>query len=172
MSNPRTAFLVGLLLAIAAAMAGCTDKDDGATDGTDDTGGTGGTGGNRTTPATPEPFVLEDSGAIAGPFSKAWGIEVENVAFTSAMIHFALSGAQAGAPPTARVNLELQDPEGAIIKSAVLGLGGEGDMVEWTLTPVDLPAAGTYSLVATSGGDAPLPSVGIANYELAASVTY
>lgn len=175
----RSRILLVLLVA-TALVAGCTkpgadDPDDGTNGtpgGNGGTGGTGGSGGSGT--ATPEDFNLTDSGSIQGPFSRSWDIEVENVGFTNAMIHFTLTGVQAGAPPTARVNLVLADPDGATVLSGVAGVGGDGDAIEWTLTPAELPMAGTYVLTATAGSDtpAPVPSVGLANFDLLAMVEY
>ena len=165
--------LVALLLA-TALLAGCTNKDD-AGDGGDDGNGTGNGGGNGGAgngTATPEDFNLTDSGSINGPFAQTWDLVVENVGFTRATVHFALTGAQAGAPPTARVNLVLRDPDGAAVMSSTLGLGGSGNAVDWTLTPAELPVAGTYTLAAVADSATPLPSAGLANYELAVLVTY
>lgn len=170
----RTRLLLVLLLSMAL-LAGCTNKGDDGAPGDNNTpgsGGTGGTGGPGAGTADVQDFNLTDSGAIQGPFTKQWDVEVANVGFTNAMVHFALTGAQAGAPPTARVNLVLLDPEGGVVKSAVAGLGGSGDTIEWTFTAADLSTAGTYTLQATAGDQAPLPSVGIANYDLMVMVEY
>lgn len=167
----RTWTILACALLATSLVAGCTNKDDPADDGTNETGGNGGTGGPPANASTPTDFNLTDSGAISGPFSQTWAIEVENVAFSSAMIHFALSGVQGGAPPTARVNLALTDPEGAEVMSATLGLGGAAS-VDWTLTAAELPVPGTYTLAAVADATTPLPSAGLANYELAATITY
>lgn len=164
------------LLAIALVFvlfAGCTNKDGDADPGADNNGTTGGGGGGAGNDlTTPSDFNLSDSGQIAGPFSQSWPIEVENVAFRSATVHFALSGAQAGAPPTARVNLALTDPDGAVVMSATIGLGGSGDSVDWTLTAAELATAGTYTLAAVADDSSPLPSAGLASWEMAVLVTY
>lgn len=169
----RTWALLATFLLAFAALAGCTksdEGDDGAPMPTNPTDGSGGSDGGSA--AAPEDFLLEDGGDIQGPFSQSWSIEVENVAYSMAMIHFELAGLEAGAPPTARVNLQLADPDGNVVKGAVLGLGGEGNAASWELTPAETPVPGTYVLSAVSGSDAPLPSLGLASYTLHAEVTY
>lgn len=167
----RTWTILTALLLASAALAGCTSKDDGddgAADGsTPDAGGSG--PGNGT--ATVEDFLLEDAGMIQGPFQESWDVVVENVAFRSALVEFALQGVQAGAPPAARVQLVLSDPDGAPVKTATLGIGGEGDSVSWTLTNAEIQAAGTYTLQATAQ-QGPVPSGGVAQYTLHAVVDY
>jgi hypothetical protein len=165
----RTWALAAILL-LASVLAGCTNADDGAGDGTP-TPGPGNGGGDGAT-APPADFLIEDAGAITGPFDETWDVVVANVAYDSASIHFELAGLQAGAPPTARVNLELADPDGSVVKSATLGVGGSGNAVTWELTPADTPTAGTYTLRAVAGSDAPLPSAGFATWALHAQVTY
>ncbi|HUR68883.1 MAG TPA: hypothetical protein VM370_06520 [Candidatus Thermoplasmatota archaeon] len=165
----RSWVLFATLLLATALVSGCTKKGEDATPTpTTPTG----SGGNGTASANISDFNITESGPIVGPFSQSWSIEVENVAFTSAMIHFALTGAQAGAPPTAHVNLQLIDPDGNEVISDTLGLGGSGNAVDWSFTSADLPAPGTYTLQAVAGSQAPLPSVGLANYELSAMVMY
>ena len=168
----RTWALLGTLL-VATLAAGCTKGGDDPGSGGTPTPADGGTtptpGGNAT---TPDDFTLEDSGAFQGPFQQTWDIPVENVAYTAATIQFELAGVQAGAPPTARVNLQLADPEGNIVKSTTLGVGGSGNSAAWDLTPADTPTPGTYTLSAVSGSDLPLPSGGVATWTLLAQITY
>lgn len=164
--------LVATLLFASAALAGCTKPDagdDGApTTPTLPTGGSDGGG----TGATPEDFLLDDGGTIQGPFSQSWNIEISNVAYSMAMVHFELAGLEAGAPPTARVNLQLADPDGNVVKSAIVGVGGDGNAASWDLTPAETPVPGTYVLSAVAGSDAPVPSLGLATWSLHAEVMY
>lgn len=180
MHMARRWILLATLVLAAALVAGCTNKgtptpvgnDTNTTPGVTPTKPGGGTTINGTKPADTN---VTDSGAISGPFSKTWDIAVPNVGFKSAEIQFTLTGAQAGAPVTARVNLQLTDKDGKVVKSDTVGLGGSGDSVDWKLTVAELPAAGTYTLAAVAGAGpapAPVPSVGVANYALTAMVMY
>lgn len=179
-------------LLVTAALAGCTSDAppaDGTTTpptgttptggtGTTPTGGTGTTtpptsGGNTTNPpANPAPVTA--SGQIAGPFEEEWAIPVPAVSPRAMTIQFNLTGAQPGAPVTASVFLVLKDPQGATVKSANLGLGGSGDKVDWAFSAADVTATGDYKLQATARSDLPqpVPSGGVANYQLTATVTY
>lgn len=189
----RTTAVLLATLAAATALAGCFGGDDG--------GGAAATTPAPTTTTTPpaatptgsaapqtpsvpqtRPAPVEDAGAIQGPFDKTWAIDVPRVGATGMSLVFSLAGVEAGAPVTARVNLVLADPDGAPIKTAVVGLGGEADSVSWMLTPSEVARAGTYSLQATAGdptgGQAPaplpvgVPSGGLANFGLYAQVEY
>lgn len=181
MAARKWTLLAALLLA-GAVLAGCTAPD--APDAPAPQPPAGGEPGASDPPASPPRDVkpapapkvepVYDSGAIEGPFEKEWKLDVPTMGFRSADIAFTLLGAQPGAPPTARVYLAFLDPDGKEIKSAVLGLGGSGNEVTWSFPNGDMPRAGTYRIVATAQpqDDGALPSVGFANYELAAQVNY
>lgn len=164
--------LVATLLLASAALAGCTKpdavEDDTPTTPTIPTGGSGG----ESPGATPEDFLLDDGGTIQGPFSQSWNVEIANVAYSMALVHFELAGLEAGAPPTARVNLQLADPDGNVVKSGVVGVGGDGNAASWDLTPAETPVPGTYVLSAVAGSDLPVPSLGLATWTLHAEVMY
>lgn len=179
-------FLV-LLLGSALLLAGCTSPgDEPATDPApkapaSNPGGNNPGGSNAAAPPAQQPppahhdaEPLQDAGDVAGPFEKAWNLEVASVAFREAHVEFSLAGAQAGAPPTARVELALVDPQGNVLKKESVGLGADADALSWTLRAADLPAAGTYVLKATSApaGAGSLPSAGFAKYTLHAEVLY
>lgn len=172
--------LVALALP-AALLAGCTAPEDTPSDDTTPQPGPGpGPGGSdpppQDQPESVDAAPVDDSGDIVGPFQKAWELEVATIAFREAHVTFALAGAQAGAPPTASVQFSLLDPDGKVVKTALVGLGGEGDSLEWTLRAADLPSAGTYVLEAASTPTATAPGVpaapGLAKYTLHAEVVY
>lgn len=178
-------FLV-LVLASALLLAGCTSSgDEPATDpapeapapnpGAKSPGGaTGAAPPAQQHPPAHQSEPVQDAGDIAGPFAKAWNVDVASVAFREVRVDFALAGAQAGAPPTARVELALLDPAGNVVKTQAVGLGADVDSLSWTLRAADMPAPGTYVLQATSSQAAPagLPSGGLAKYTLHAEVLY
>lgn len=182
--------LLVLLVALAlpaALLAGCTSNDDGGDAGTPPPAGSGGDAdapgasrpgnGAANPPHAAHAEPVEDAGDIAGPFEKTWNLDVASVAFREARVDFALAGAQAGAPPTARVQLSLLDPNGAVVKTESVGLGAPADSLSWTLRAADLPAPGTYVLQATAtpsadAGPGALPSAGLAKYTLHAEVMY
>lgn len=167
------AFLVS-----AALAAGCTSgndpasptPDDGATPPPNTQPGTGGTPAPKPS-ARPEPIA--EAGDIQGAFDKAWTLSVPSVGARGMTVWFNLSGLEADAPPTARVTLRLLDDEGNAVESAVLGVGGDADAIEWRLTGVDIAEPGTYKLEATAETPAgALPSFGLAKYQLYAFVEY
>lgn len=178
--------ILAALLVAALATAGCAKEedtppgDDGTTTTTTPpTGGvttttppTNGTGGGNPPPAQ---APIEDSGAVNGPFDKSWTIPVPQVSPKVVTVLFNLTGAQPGAPVTARVHLDFVSPDGTVLKSAVVGLG-ESPSVAWAFQPADIPTAGDYVLKASAaspGAGAPgLPSGGVANYQLYALVEY
>lgn len=167
--------LVALLL-VATVLAGCTAPEnapeaDPAPSRPGPKGPAGAAPGHPTDHAAP----VEDAGDIAGPFQKTWDLHVASVAFREAHVEFALAGAQPGAPPTARVQFSLLDPEGNVVKTALVGLGGDSDTLSWTLRAADLPAPGTYTLQAVNGVSADptsLATPGLAKYTLHAQVLY
>lgn len=125
-------------------------------------------------PAQPAPttVTVRDAGEIAGPFEKAWNLDVPQVGFRGIDIAFALTGVQEGLPPTARIYFALQDANGETLISAILTAAEPS--LTWSPTAGDIPQAGMYKLVAsaeptTIGG---VPSFGFANYALDASVQY
>lgn len=166
MSGPR---LVALLLA-ALLLAGCTGDDappadDGAAP---PPGGSGGPSRGAPQPA-PQATPVSESGDVSGPFEGAWTIVVPSVGARGLVVDFNLTGAQAGAPPTARVELTLLGPDGAVLETAVAGLGGAADAVHWRLGPSAVAQPGDYVLQAKAApGD--LPSGGLARYSLYAAV--
>lgn len=179
--------ILAALLVAALATAGCAKEedmppgDDGTTTTTTPpTGGattttppTNGTGGGATPPPAQKP--VEDAGTINGPFDKSWTIPVPQVSPKVVTVLFNLTGAQAGAPATARVHLDFVSPDGTVLKSAVVGLG-ESPSVAWAFQPADIPTAGDYVVKASAapspGGAPGLPSGGVANYQLYALVEY
>lgn len=173
---------LAMLLAAAALTAGCTSDDepgDGTTTTSPPTGTTTATpppGGNTTPPPGPAPQPVTDAGSIAGPFEKSWTITVPRLSPRAVTVNFNLTGAQAGAPPTAKVYLEFASPDGAVLKSTSVGLGGSGDSVAWSFTAADIAVTGDYVLRASASppaaGAPGLPSGGVANYELYALVEY
>lgn len=184
--HPRLSPLVASLV-VLAALAGCVKDDatppaDGGTTPvtstptptTPGTGGGGGSGGN-----VQNPPPVTDKGSIQGPFDKSWTVPVPAVSPKAVTVVFNLTGVQAGAPPTASVFLAFKDPDGKTIKSAALGVGGSGNSVNWGFTAADILLTGDYKLVAsanpTPGGapaPTPLPSGGLANYDMSATVEY
>lgn len=185
----RLLVLLAALALPATLLAGCTSNNDGG--GNDDSsnappadrnngnGAPGNGAGVGSRPSQPRAEPVQDAGDVAGPFEKAWNLEVASVAFREAHVQFSLAGAQAGAPPTARVQLSLLDPNGALVKTESVGLGAPGDSLSWTLRAADMPAPGTYVLKATATPDANaspgpgvLPSAGLAKYTLHAEVLY
>lgn len=125
-------------------------------------------------PVRPVVAPVADKGAIQGPFAKKWTLTLPQVGVREMNVDFKLTGAQAGAPPTARLVLKLVGPEGEVLKSATVGLGGSANQVAWALSGADVPMAGDYVLEATSEsaqGHA-LPSGGLGNYELAMGAQY
>lgn len=172
------------MLLLAASLAGCakeTPPPDSSTTTTTPTGSTPTTtptgNGTTTPPATPNPDPVTDKGAMQGPFDKTWTVDVPAISPKNVAINFNMTGAQPGAPVTAHVSLVLTGPDGKVLKTAELGLGGNGDKVAWTLSAGDIVSAGALTLKATTGaspgGPAPgIPSGGIANYELYAYVEY
>lgn len=179
------ALLATLLL--PALLAGCTGDEPPAMepDETPPAGGSGsgatppadGSGGSATPPAPavkPTTKPVEANGEIAGPFEESWDLAVPAANPRQAVVAFALAGMQEGAPPTARVNIGLYDPEGTLLKSETLGLGGTADSLSWTLGAADLPAAGTYSIRASSQPETGglVPSAGFAKFTLYALVEY
>lgn len=167
---PVRAWTIATLLLVTTILAGCTGSDEGGDEADATTPAPDGGGSGPSAP--PQDFLIEDAGEITGPFTRTWSIDVDNVAYSAANIHFEMAGLQAGAPPTARVHLQLSDPEGNPVKTATLGVGGSGDSITWGLTPADTPTAGTYTLRAVAGSDDPLPSAGFASWALHAQVTY
>lgn len=169
--------LVAVLVA-AVILAGCTNPDATPSDeapGGDPAApapGRGGASPPATGAAVPRDVLLEDAGALEGPFSASWPLTIENVAFRAAAVEFSLQGPQAGAPATARVRLALIDPAGNEVKSEVVGLGGAGDALAWTLTNAEIQQAGVYTLAAMSQAEGPLPSVGVGSYSLRAVIDY
>lgn len=175
--------LLAALLVVGAALAGCTSPSDSpapkqpqAQPPAGEQPGPADPPAAQPAKPAPAPKVepVYDSGAIQGSFEKAWTLDVPTMGFRSADVAFVLTGAQPGAPPTARVYLAFLDPDGKEIKSAILGLGGAANEVTWSFPNGDMPRAGAYRIVATAEpqDDAALPSVGFANYELAAQVNY
>ena len=178
--------LLVLLLAAATLTAGCTKEDGG--DGGDGGNTTPTGGGTTTTPPTtngttpgggnaPTTAPVTDAGAVQGPFEKSWTLAVPQVSPRMVTVLFNLTGAQAGVPPTARVHLEFLSPEGQVLKSTDVGLGGSGEAVAWTFGPADVPAPGDYvvraSASATPAPGAPgLPSGGVGNYQFYGHVEY
>ena len=178
--------LLVLLLAAATLTAGCT-KDDGGDGGGD--GNTTPTGGgtttttpptqNGTTPgggSVPQTAPVEDAGAIQGPFEKSWVLNVPQVSPRAITVLFNLTGAQPGVPATAKVHLEFLGPDGAVLKSTDVGLGGSGEAVAWTFGPTDAQTTGDYVVRATATAAAPgapgLPSGGVGNYQFYGLVEY
>ena len=175
-------WMLALLVATSAILAGCTNNDNG-NDGNDDTNAGAppvsepapGSGGSTPPPretASPENFALQDAGEIEGSFSEAWDIEVANIAFRDAGLHFALQGLQPGTPPTALIHLTLYDPNGAAVQTGSVGLGAPSNELTWTFSPGQLPLAGTYQLKAENAPQGTLPSAGFAAWTLEAHVTY
>lgn len=182
---PRTLSLVVASLLVAVALAGCAKEeqpppDSTTTTPTTPTGTTPTTptdNGTATPPVTPSPAPVSDKGAIQGQFEKSWTIDVPAISPKNVAINFNLTGAQAGAPVTAHVTLVLTGPDNAVLKTAQLGLGGDGDKVAWTLSAGDIGSAGPLTLKATTGASpgGPLPGVpsgGVGNYDLYAYVEY
>ncbi|GEM_PF-3887643 len=130
-------------------------------------------GSNLPPPAVPSGFTLKDAGDVQGTFERAWTLHVAAVGFRDALVDFNLTSLQDGAPPTARLHLSLVDAHGKEVKADSLGLGTPANALAWKLSPTDLPAAGDYTLHATSEpGPAALPSGGLAKFSLYASLTY
>lgn len=179
---PRTWTLLTTLLLAGALLAGCTSPDPAPQapqpqpPAGDEPAAQPPANAPRDSKPAPKPAVrpVQDSGAIEGPFERTWQLDVPTMGFRTADVSFALKGVQPGAPPTARIYLAFLDPEGKEIKSAVLGLGGAGDSITWSFPNSDMPFAGAYSIVAKAEphGDQALPSVGFAQYDLAAQVNY
>lgn len=179
---PRKWTLLTTLLVLGALLAGCTSSDPAPQapqpqpPEDDAPAQQPPASAPRESKPAPKPAVrpVHDSGAISGPFEKTWTLDVPTMGFSTADVSFVLTGAQPGAPPTARIYLAFLDPEGKEIKSALVGLGGAGDEVTWSFPNGDMPRAGAYSIVAKAQPqDGPgMPSVGFANYELAAQVNY
>lgn len=177
--------ILALLLAAAVLTAGCTKGDGGdggqATTSTPPTGTTTTTPttptGNATPPPRPSPAPVTDSGPIQGQFEKSWTLTVSQVSPRAVTVLFNLTGAQAGAPPTARVHLQFIGPDGAVVTSANIGLGEAGNAVGWTFGPADVPATGDYVVRATASpspapGGPGLPSGGVGNYQFFGLVEY
>lgn len=173
--------LVTLLVLASVTLAGCTSPDEPAApspmpgDGAPPAPGPA-PGGNAPQAPAAKPNVqpVTDTGTIQGTFEKSWTLEIPKVGFRDVTVSFSLKGVEESAPPTARVQLALLDAQGALVKTGLVGLGAE-NALEWALTPADLPAAGTYTLQATSQADAPggaLPSLGLAKYDLYAMPNY
>jgi hypothetical protein len=176
---------LAFLLAAAVLTAGCT-KDEGDGQPTTSTPPTGGTtttppttpgGGNSTTPPPASPAPVTDAGAIQGEFTKSWTLTVPALSPRAVTVLFNLTGAQAGAPPTAKVHMEFVAPDGSVLKSTDVGLGGSGNAVSWTFGPADVQATGDYVVRATAAaspvpGGPGLPSGGIANYDFYGAVEY
>lgn len=186
MARVHAVLLIGLL--VATALAGCTGDDggDAAPTPPTETPPTGGSPTTPTGPTTPTPddtttppparadVVVTDAGAVQGPFEKSWTLDVPDAGYQAALIQFNLTGAQAGAPVTARVYLSVSGPDGTPLKSGTVGLGG-GNALEYAFSPGELPA-GSYTVSAMAepqqGGVPGVPSFGIGNYELYAIVDY
>lgn len=180
----RTWTLAALLLTTALA-AGCTSTDDGAAPAPSPSNPGAGSaapspsnpGSGANTPPIaqprPSPVPVTDSGDIQGAFDRAWEIRVPQVGARGMTIDFALAGIEAGAPPTARVELRLLDPNGAEVKRGVAGVGGDGDVVSWKLTGAEVATPGAYVLTAQASPEAgALPSAGLAKYQLYALAEY
>ncbi|HEX2022474.1 MAG TPA: hypothetical protein VHH36_07160, partial [Candidatus Thermoplasmatota archaeon] len=108
---------------------------------------------------------VADAGEVAGAFSDSWKIHVPDASVGGLLVHFNLTGAQAGLPPTARLFVVFRDPAGGLMGQATLGLGGDGDAVHWRYGPSSVIQAGDYVLEATAA-DTGLPSGGLARYEV------
>ena len=177
--------LLVLLLAAATLTAGCTNDGDGGDGG--DGGNATPTGGTTTTPptgngttpgggSTPSPAPVEDAGAVQGPFEKSWTLSVPQVSPRAVTVLFNLTGAQPGVPATAKVHLEFISPDGTVLKSTDVGLGGSGESVAWTFGPADIQTTGDYVVRATATAAAPgapgLPSGGVGNYQFYGLVEY
>ena len=167
-------WMLALLVATSALVAGCTNNDNGDDD--PDTPPVSEPAPDTGSPQTPRPaerpsdFSLEDAGDVQGPFSKTWEISVANLAFNEAGMTFSLEGLQPGAPPTALIHLTLYDPNGAALQQGTAGLGAPSNSLTWSFSPGQLPLAGTYQLKAETQGN--LPSAGFAAYSLEAHVDY
>jgi hypothetical protein len=188
MTFPRLTLVLVLLVVASAIAAGCIKKEDtnpppsttppsggSPPTGTTPTPTDNGTGTGGGTPP-PQTQPVKDSGQIQGQFEKSWTLTVPVVAPRDVVVLFNLTGAQAGAPPTAQVYLTFSDPNGKMLKSATIGLNGPAN-VQWAFTAADITATGSYTLKATSQpATAPLPqglpSGGLANYDLFAKVDY
>lgn len=180
MTRTTTALLVGLLC--ATALAGCFGSAETADQPDDRKTGHPATDSVETTPppaadsgsSAPEPsppatradVAFEESGAIEGPFEKSWPVMVPEAGYKNVLVSFQLLPSQDGAPPTARVFLSFDAPDGTSLRSVTLGLGGQ-DKLEYVFNPDELPP-GEYTLRASAerteiGG---IPSMGFATYEL------
>jgi hypothetical protein len=182
------AVLLAALLS-AVALAGCADDADDAgtptpspepTTPTPTTPGDGGDGGDdNETPPPPAraDVVVTDAGDVQGPFEKSWTLDVPDAAYRSVLVQFNLTPAQDGAPVTARVYVTFTGPDGAVLQSATVGLGG-APAAEFSFSPGALPA-GSYTLAATaepSSAPAPglpgTPSFGVAKFDVYAIADY
>lgn len=185
-------WVLATILATSLALAGCTnsssDKPDPgspvpqpATPAPGDTasGDTprgdappGASGGSSTVTPRPEDMEFSDGGQIQGSFAESWDIELASPIYRTARIVFTLDGLEPGSPPTARVNLAMEDLQGTPLRRATLGVGGEGNVADWTFAPGELPMKGTYRLVASAGAEGPLPSMGLGTYGVHITIDY
>lgn len=174
--------LATLLLATAVALAGCTSDAPAPAPPKDDAPDAPAAAPParepaaappvpQTRPANPDPTM--DDGDIRGAFDKSWDIEAPRVGARGLTVLFNLTGVEAGAPPTATVTLRLVDPDGAPVRTATLGVGGDGNALAWTLQGTEM-MAGTYTLTAQAPAPGPgsLPSAGLAQYDLYAYAEY
>jgi hypothetical protein len=176
----RRSLVLLLVTAAALLLAGCTGKTDNRPAATSPPASASPTppaasssGSSLPPPTVPSGFTIKDAGDVQGTFDRAWKLHVASVGFRDALVDFNLTGLQDGAPPTARIHLSLQDANGKELKAQSIGVGADGNNAQWTLSPANLPAAGDYTLHATSEpGPVSLPSGGLAHFNLYAALTY
>lgn len=179
----RTWVVVSLVA--MAALAGCTNPSDepqpepraaapaDPAPAPDDAGNDAPAGsGSATVSPRPADFEFSDAGSVQGSFEDSWDMALASPIYRSARVTFTLDGVQPGTPPAAHVNLAFLDPQGNTLRTMALGVGGEGNVADWTFAPGELLQTGAYRLVATPGQQAPVPSLGLASYGVHMTIDY